>query len=134
MDPATRLSLMETVHGDIAEQLHTKNAHFGRDFLRREVCKRFQWNKMTIDIDNFKRSCVQCARSSTVYLRKGMCTIIEFGNLFVWQFVNISVNLSPFLSFSVNHCRQTRGSPCSHSSESVGHGRFRPHRTIDYQS
>ena len=68
--------LLRQMHRGEHSAPHGLNNHLGRNFLREEMCKRYQWLRMTKDIDLFKRSCEKCATASVVHLQKGTDRVI----------------------------------------------------------
>lgn len=66
VDPNVMLDLMRSVHGD--EHLQS---HAGRNYLRDQLCRRYEWIRMTNDIANFKAACEKCATGRLVHLKKG---------------------------------------------------------------
>ena len=62
--------MMEKMHNENGDLIHDP-AHLGRNFLRQILGSRFEWTRMTIDIDNFKASCLICARAHGHHLKKG---------------------------------------------------------------
>ena len=66
----TRL-MMDKMHGENADECHAPG-HIGRNYLRQALGMRFEWVRMTKDIDNYKASCVTCAKAQQQHLKKGI--------------------------------------------------------------
>ena len=50
---------------DILLYLHTNMAHPGRDKTLKLICDRFYWPRMTLDVDNYVKSCKRCVLRKT---------------------------------------------------------------------